>query len=68
MKILNTAVSTSNTCPLGESVGSRAVVGNQIQEAPPPSANDVAGIPGGVRISGPGSVKTGTYFNLTIGE
>ena len=54
---------SSTTRPIGESVGSRAVVGNQILEAPPPSNSDVAGIPGGVRISGPRSIKTGTVMS-----
>jgi hypothetical protein len=40
-------------------VGNRTVVGQQIQEAPLPSSNDVAGIPGGVRVPGLRTIKPG---------
>lgn len=42
----------------GESVGPKAVVGQQTYEAPP-SNSDVAGLSGGIRAAGPRPVKPG---------
>lgn len=42
----------------GESVGPKAVVGQQTYEAPP-SNSDVAGLSGGIRAAGPRAIKPG---------